>query len=237
MSIRNSLARCREFRFNSQTRARNCWHSRLTSSLPWAVSAWRRYSATTRSVPIVFVQVVDPVGGGFVESLARPGGNVTGFTNFEYGLGGKWLEPLKEIAPRVTRAAVLRDPGAAAGTAQIGAIQAAAPSLGVEVKPINVRDAAEIERALAAFARDSNGGLIVPAGAATNVHRDIIVALAALIAARHLSVPRYVDAGGLISYGSDTVEQYRRAAGYVDRILRGRSPPTCRCSRRRSTSW
>jgi putative tryptophan/tyrosine transport system substrate-binding protein len=179
----------------------------------------------TRAVPIVFVQVVDPVGGGFVDSLARPGGNATGFTNFEYGLGAKWLELLKQIAPGVTRAAVLRDPTVAAGIGQFGAIQTAAPLLGVEVSPVNVRDAEEIERAVTAFARVSNGGLIVPGSALVGVHRDLIIALAA----RH-KLPAayanrlYVAAGGLISYGVDTFDQYRRAAGYVDRILRGEKP-------------
>ena len=133
----------------------------------------------TRTVPIVFVQVPDPVGAGFVDSLARPGGNATGFTLFEYGISGKWLELLKQIAPRVTRAAVLRDPAIAAGTGQFGAIQAVAPSFGIEVSPVNVRDAGEIERAVAAFARSSNGGLIVTASALAAVHRDLIVALAA----------------------------------------------------------
>ena len=180
---------------------------------------------TTRAVPIVFVQVVDPVGSGFVDSLSRPVGNATGLTNFEYGLSAKWLELLKQIAPGVTRAAVLRDPGAPAGIGQFGAIQTAAPSLGVEVNPINVRDAGEIERALTAFARGSNGGIIVPGSALANVHRDLIVALAArhrLPAAYANRV--YVDAGGLISYGVDTFDQYRRAAGYVDRILKGEKP-------------
>ena len=178
-----------------------------------------------RAVPIVFVQVVDPVGSGFVDSLARPGGNATGFTNFEYGLSAKWLELLKQIAPGVTRAAVLRDPTAAAGIGQFGAIQIAAPSLGVEVNPVNVRDAGEIERAIAAFARASNGGLIVPGSALANVHRDLIIALAArhqLPAAYANRV--YVTGGGLISYGVDTLDQYRRAAGYVDRILKGDIP-------------
>jgi putative ABC transport system substrate-binding protein len=180
---------------------------------------------TTRSVPIVFVQVVDPVGSGFVDSLAQPGGNATGFTNFEYGLSAKWLELLKQIAPGVTRAAVLRDPTAAAGIGQFGAIQTAAPSLGVEVNPVNVRDAGEIERAITVFARASNGGLIVPGSALAGLHRDLIIALAA----RH-KLPAayanrsYVTAGGLISYGVDTFDQYRRAAGYVDRILKGAKP-------------
>ena len=169
--------------------------------------------------------VADPVGAGFVESLARPGGNATGFTQFEYGMSGKWLELLKEIAPGVTRAAVLRDPAIAAGIGQFAAIQAVAPSLGVEVSPINVRDAGEIERAVTAFARASNGGLIVTASALAIVHRDLIITLAA----RHKLPAVYSDrffvaGGGLISYGPDLVDQYRRAAGYVDRILKGEKP-------------
>ena len=176
-------------------------------------------------MPIVFVTVIDPVGAGFVASLARPGGNATGFTIYEYGMSGKWLELLKEIAPRVTRAAVLRDPAVASGIGQFGAVQAVAPSFGVELSPVDVRDAGEIERAVTAFARGSNGGLIVTASASTIVHRDLI----ATLAARH-SCPRstpgrfYVTAGGLISYGPDLLDQYRRAAGYVDRILKGEKP-------------
>ena len=179
----------------------------------------------TRTVPIVFAIVADPVGAGFVDSLARPGGNATGFMQFEYSMSGKWLELLKQIAPGVTRAAVLRDPAIAAGIGQFGAIQAVAPSLGVEVSPVNVRDAGEIERAVAAFARAPNGGLIVTASALAIVHRDLIIALAA----RHKLPAVYSDrffvtAGGLISYGPDLVDQYRRAAGYVDRILKGEKP-------------
>jgi putative tryptophan/tyrosine transport system substrate-binding protein len=179
----------------------------------------------TRTVPLVFTIVADPVGAGFVESLARPGGNATGFTNFEYSIAGKWLELLKEIAPGVTRAAVLRESAIAAGPGQFGAIQALAQSLGVELRPVDVRDAGEIERAITAFARSSNGGLIVTGSPAAVVHRGLIVALAA----RHrlpavYNTRFYATGGGLISYGPDFVDQYRRAAGYVDRILKGEKP-------------
>jgi putative ABC transport system substrate-binding protein len=179
----------------------------------------------TRTVPIVFVIVPDPVVAGFVDSLARPGGNATGFTSFEYGLSAKWLELLKEIAPSVRRAGVLRDPGLASGPAQFAAIQSVAPSLGVELSPVNVRDVAEIERAIAAFARAANGGLIVTGSALVAVHRHRIIALAA----RHKLPAVYpfrdmITAGGLISYGPDFLDQYRRAAGYVDRILKGEKP-------------
>src|SRR4029450_4895623 len=175
----------------------------------------------TRTVPIVFVTVIDPVGAGFVATLARPGGNATGFTIYEYGMSGKWLELLKEIAPRVTRAAVLRDPAVASGIGQFGAVQTVAPTLGVELSPVDVRDAGEIERALTEFARGSNGGLIVTGSAAAIVHRELI----AMLAARHrlpaVFPGRYsVTAGGLISYGPDLIDQFRRAAGYVDRILK-----------------
>jgi putative ABC transport system substrate-binding protein len=166
-----------------------------------------------------------PVGAGFVDSLARPDGNATGFLAFEYSLSGKWLELLKEIAPGMTRVAVLRNAATASGPGQFSVIQAVAPSLRVEVNPVNVRDAGEIERAVAAFARSSNGGLIVTASPAATLHRDLIVTLAA----RH-RLPAvypfryYVTAGGLISYGPDEIEQYRQAAGYVDRILKGEKP-------------
>jgi putative ABC transport system substrate-binding protein len=179
----------------------------------------------TRTVPIVFPVVSDPVGAGFVDSLARPGGNATGFMSVEYSIGGKWLELLKQTAPGVTRAAVLRDTTQGSGTSQFAAIQTAAPSLRVEVNPVNMRDAGEIERAVTAFARSPGGGLIVTAGAGAQVHRDLII----LLAARHKLPAVYyersfVAGGGLISYGADFVDQFRRAAGYVDRILRGEKP-------------
>jgi putative ABC transport system substrate-binding protein len=179
----------------------------------------------TRSVPIVFVHLADPVGGGFVESLARPGGNATGFTNLEYGISGKWLELLKQLAPRVARAAVLRDSTLTSGTAQFAAIQAVAPSLGVDVAPINVRNAGEIERGIAALARSANGGLIVPAGGSVVRHRDLIITRAGRHKLPAVYYDRYfVTAGGLISYGPDLVDQYRQAAGYIDRILKGEKP-------------
>jgi putative ABC transport system substrate-binding protein len=179
----------------------------------------------TRTVPIVFAIVPDPVGSGFVESLARPGGNATGFMQFEYSLSGKWPELLKQIAPGVTRAAVLWDPTIPPGVGQFAVIQAVAPSARVDVSPINVRDATEIERGIAAFARIPNGGLIVTASALAVVHRDLIVALAAKHKLPVVYFQRqFVDSGGLISYGSDWVDQYRRAATYVDRILKGEKP-------------
>jgi putative tryptophan/tyrosine transport system substrate-binding protein len=179
----------------------------------------------TRTVPIVFASVADPLGSGVVESLSRPGGNATGFMLFEYSLSGKWLELLKEIAPGLTRAAVLRDPTTTSGIGQFAVIQAAAPAVGVEVSPINVRDAAEIERAVTAFARVPNGGLIVTATPLASVHRDLIDTLAV----RHKLPAVYFDRflvvrGGLISYGADFREQFRLAAGYVDRILKGEKP-------------
>jgi putative tryptophan/tyrosine transport system substrate-binding protein len=179
----------------------------------------------THTVPIVFTIVVDPVGAGFVEKLSRPTGNATGFMLFEYSLSGKWLELLKQVAPSVTQAAVLRDPAISSGVGQFAVIQAVAPSLGLEVSAINVSDAREIERAIAAFARQPNGGLIVTAGPLTNIHRDLIVTLAA----RHKLPAVYWDrttitGGGLISYGADAVGQHRQAASYVDRILKGEKP-------------
>jgi ABC-type uncharacterized transport system substrate-binding protein len=180
---------------------------------------------TTRTVPVVFPAVADPVGAGYVDSLARPGGNATGFMNFEYSMGAKWLELLKEIAPVVTRVAVLRDLTIASGTGQFGVIQAMAPSLRVEVNPIGMRDAGEIERSVAAFARSANGGLIVTASGSANVHRGLIVTLAALHKLPTVYYERFfVGGGGLISYGPDYVDQFRRAAGYVDRVLKGEKP-------------
>ena len=193
----------------------------LASAAP-SVQALQR---ATRTVPIVFANVSDPVASGFVQSLARPGGNATGFMQFEFGLSGKWLELLKQVAPDVTRAAVLRDPEVGTGTSQFAVIQAMAPLLRVEVNPVNVRDPSEISRAVEAFARSPNGGLIVTASALAVRHRDLITMLAArhrlpaVYFARHL-----VAAGGLMSYGIDQIDPYRLAAGYVDRILKGEKP-------------
>ena len=179
----------------------------------------------TRTVPIVFVLVPDPVGAGFVDSLARPGGNVTGFANFDYGIGAKWLALLKEIAPNTTRAAVLRDPALRAGMGQWGAIQSASPSVAIEVSPISLAEAGEMESALTAFARNPNGGLIVTGSALTVVRRDLIIALAARYGLPAVYYERnFVSAGGLISYGSNYVELFRLAATYIDRILKGEKP-------------
>ena len=180
---------------------------------------------TTRTVPIVFTQTADPVGAGFVASLARPSGNATGFTAFEYGMSGKWLELLKEIAPRVTRVAVLRDPTIAQGIGQFAAIQSVGPSLGIEVTPVDVRDAGEIERAVAAFAREPNGSLIVTGSGLAIIHRDLIITLAARYNLPATYFGReFVAAGGLISYGPDAIDPHRRAATYVERILKGEKP-------------
>jgi putative ABC transport system substrate-binding protein len=179
----------------------------------------------TQTVPIVFTLIADPVGAGYVDSLAHPGGNVTGFTVFEYSIGGKWLELLKEIAPRVTRVAVLREAAVAAGPAQFGAAQTVAPSLGMELRPVDTRDAGEIERAITAFARGANSGLLVTGSSSATLHRDLIVALAAQHRLPAVYFNRlFVTAGGLISYGADYVDQFRRASRYVDHILKGEKP-------------
>jgi putative tryptophan/tyrosine transport system substrate-binding protein len=179
----------------------------------------------THTVPIVFPLALDPVGAGLVDSLARPGGNATGFLSYEYGTSGKWLELLKEIAPSVTRAAIIRDRNSPGGTGQFGVIQALAPSLGVDVTPVNVHDVDEIKRGISAFARGANDGLVVTASGAAQRHRDIIIALAAQYRLPAVYFERsIVAAGGLISYGADYVDQFRRAAGYVDRILKGENP-------------
>jgi putative ABC transport system substrate-binding protein len=188
-------------------------------------AALAQLQQATGSVPIVFVNVVDPVGAGFVVSVARPGGNATGFMLSEYSTSGKWLELLKEIAPRVTRAAIIRDPTLTAAVAQFAAIQSAAASLGVELSPIDMRNTGEVERTIAAFARSPNGGLIVTAAGGLSTRRSLIITLAA----RH-RLPAvypfhyYVADGGLISYGPNSIDPYRRTAGYVDRILKGEKP-------------
>src|SRR5262245_24163064 len=179
----------------------------------------------TRSVPIVFTIVPDPVGSGFVDSLARPGGNATGFTSYEYGIGAKWVELLKEFVPRATRAAVIRDPAIASGLGQWGAIQSVAPSIGIEVTPVNVADPSAIERAIADLSRSANGGLIVTGSGSAVTQRDLIVTLAARHKLPAIYYERaFVAAGGLISYGPDYIDQFRRTAGYVDRILKGEKP-------------
>jgi putative tryptophan/tyrosine transport system substrate-binding protein len=193
----------------------------LASASP-SVAALQQAS---RSVSIVFANVIDPVGAGFVASLARPGGNATGFLAYEYSLSGKWLELLKEISPRVTRAAVLRDPALAAGIGQLAAIQSVAPSFGVELTPLDVRDAGEIEHAIDAFARAPNGGLIVTASTLATTHRKLIIMLAARNRLSTVYPFRFfVDGGGLISYGQDSIDAYKRAASYIDRILKGEKP-------------
>jgi len=194
----------------------------ILASSSLAVAALRQATHTT---PIVFVGITDPVGAGFVDSLARPGGNATGFTLFEYGLSGKWLELLKEIAPSITRAAVLRDPASLAESGMFTAIQSVAPSVGVELSPFGMRDPGEIERAITAFASRPNGGLIVLGSSLANIHRELIITLAA----RHrlpavYSDRLFVTSGGLISYGPNRIDQFRRGAAYVDRILKGSKP-------------
>ena len=194
----------------------------ILASASAAVAALQQ---TTRTIPIVFTSVADPVGAGFVETLAHPGGNITGFSTFEYTLSGKWLELLKEIAPGVTRAAVLRDAAVGSGVGQYAIIQAVAPSLGVELRAIDVRDPGEIERAIVTFAQSQNGGLIIAGTSPAVVHRDLIITLAAhhqLPAVYPL--PFMAHSGGLIAYGPDSVSPYRRAAAYVDRILKGEKP-------------
>jgi putative tryptophan/tyrosine transport system substrate-binding protein len=199
----------------------------------------------SRSVPIVFANVIDPVGAGFVASLAQPGGNATGFTAFEYSISGKWLELLKEIAPHMTRAAVLRDPALAAGIGQFAAIQSMASSSAVELSAIDMRDVGEIERAVVAFARKPNGGLVVTASASALIHRDQIIALATRLRLPNVYPFRYYPSnGGLASYGPDSIEPYRRAAGYVDRIIKGEKPadlsvqqPTKFSTSRRRRRW
>jgi putative tryptophan/tyrosine transport system substrate-binding protein len=179
----------------------------------------------SRTVPIVFANVTDPVGAGIVANLARPGGNATGFTTFEYGISAKWLELLKQLGSGITRAAVLRDPTIIASISQFAAMQSVAPSLGVELTPIDTRNAGDIERAVVAFAREPNAGLIVVTGTSAITHRELIISLAS----RH-RLPAvypfryYVTGGGLMSYGPDVIDFYRRAAGYVDRILKGEKP-------------
>jgi putative ABC transport system substrate-binding protein len=188
-------------------------------------STVRALQQASRSTPIVFAGATDPVGGGLVANLARPGGNVTGFTTSEFGMSGKWLELLKEVAPQLTRAAVLRDSSTTGAVGQFGAIQAIAPAFGVELSPVDVRDAGEIAHAVTAFARGANGGLIVVGTALAVVHRELITSLAAEHRLPAVYPFRaFVTAGGLISYGPDRVEPFRLAAGYVDRILKGEKP-------------
>jgi putative ABC transport system substrate-binding protein len=202
----------------------------LVALAPDVIVASGTLSATalqnvTRTLPIVFAQIADPVGAGLVDTLARPGGNTTGFMNFEYSLSGKWLELLKEIVPNMRRAAVLRDSGTPAGIGQFSAIQGAAQSLGVELSPVSIRDAAEIERAVAALARSANVGLVVTASASASAQHDLIVTLAARYKLPAVYSDRFnVTGGGLVSYGPDRFGQFRSAASYVDRILKGEKP-------------
>jgi putative ABC transport system substrate-binding protein len=192
----------------------------------------------SRTLPTVFAAVTDPVGAGFVDSLSRPGGSLTGFMIYEYSLGGKWLEPLKQIAPDVTRVAIVRDPLNPAGVAMFGAIQASAQSFGVQINPIGTQSTEEVERAIAAFARSPNGGLIVTPSASASVQRNLIVTLAARHKLPAVYPFRYiVTIGGLVSYGPDLVDQFRLAAGYVTVFSKVRRRPICRCRRRPNTNW
>jgi putative tryptophan/tyrosine transport system substrate-binding protein len=220
-----------EVRFGAGDRAKMRGQARELVALPVDVilvggsAPLAQVLEVTRSVPIVFVNVADPVGGGFVETLARPGGNATGFMPFEYGLSGKWLELLKEMAPGMTRAAVLRDPSLPAGIGQFAIIQAAAPSVGVQISLINLREPAEIEGGIANYARAGAGGMIVTSSVLSAVNRELIIAQAARhkLPATYPNRP-FVVAGGLMSYGADLLDHYRRAAGYADRILKGEKP-------------
>jgi putative tryptophan/tyrosine transport system substrate-binding protein len=202
----------------------------LVALAPDVIMASRSAAASslkraTSAVPIVFVQVAEPLGGGLIESFAKPGGNVTGFASIEYGVSARWLELLKEIAPGVTRVVVVRDPDSMAGPAQFAAIQSVAPSLGVELSPVGVRAPSEIERAITALSGTSNGGLIVTTSTRASAHRELMLALAARYKLPAVYPFRfYVASGGLICYGLDWIDQYRRAAGYVDRILKGEKP-------------
>jgi ABC-type uncharacterized transport system substrate-binding protein len=191
----------------------------------FGTSAMAPMLQATRSVPIVFANITDPVGAGFVDSLAQPGGNATGFVQFEYSLAGKWPELLREIAPNVKRVAVLRDADLSSGIGQFAVIQSVAPSLGIDVRPINVLDTGEIERAVEAFARVPNGGLILTASGLSSVHRDLFIRLAAQHRLPAVFPFPYIAAvGGLIAYGPDLIDQHRRAADYVDRVLKGTKP-------------
>jgi putative ABC transport system substrate-binding protein len=196
----------------------------------------RSLQQLTRNVPIVFAGVTDPVGAGVVASLARPGGNATGFLQLEYGQSAKWLELLKQVAPGVTRVAVIRDPTSTGGNGQFGAIQAVAPAVGVELRPVDARDAKEIDSIVAAFALTLGGGLIITTGASALLHRELILTLASRYSLPAVYPYRlYAVSGGLISYGLDPVDPYRLAAGYVDRILKGEKPADLRCRRLPST--
>jgi putative ABC transport system substrate-binding protein len=219
-----------EYRWSAETNEIRKYAAELAALAPDVVFAAGSAGAgpmleATRMVPIVFVLLPDPVGAGYVASLARPGGNASGFTPWEFSIGTKWLELLKQIAPSVTRAGIIRDPRITAGIGLWGAIQSVAPSFGVELIPIGLRDAGELERDVAAFARSPNGGLILTGSGLAVAHRDLIIALAARHELPAVYYERYfVGAGGLISYGADLIDQFRRAASYVDRILKGEKP-------------